>query len=170
MPRQNSRAGLTLLEMVIVMGILSGVMILGASTLMGVVQRFTADIQLDRTEKAANRVMTEFATATKAATGFAIYDNAATWKISPIGTQGNFVLVTQADGSQIGFAYVSGEVQIIHEPATLNQVLVCNRSAVPPAGGSFASMEDGIPTLAWAVHLPAEKIEFRVSAQPLHMQ
>lgn len=166
---QRYRSGLTLLEMVIAMGILSGVMVLGASTMMGFAQRFVADMQLDRTEKAANRLMAEFAAATKAAVRFAIYEDATTWTASPAGTRGNFILVTKGDGSQLGFAYASGEIQIIHEPGSLNQPLVCHRFASLPAG-SFAYMEDGIPTLAWAVNLPAEKVEFRVSAQPLHMQ
>jgi len=170
MHRQSRHSGLTLLEMVIVMGILSGVMIFGASTIMGFAQRFTADIQLDRTEKAANRMMAEFASATKSAISYAIYDNAATWKISSATTQGDFILLTRTDGSQIGFAYVSGEAQIIHDPVGLNQVLVCNRSVTLPTGKRFVSMDDGVPGLAWTVNLPIEKAEFRVWAQPLHMQ
>lgn len=164
------RAGLTLLEMVIAMGILSGVMLVGASTLMGFARRFVADIQLDRAEKAANRLMAEFATAAKGAVHFAIYEDVSTWTVAPAGTQGNFILLTKADGSQLGFAYASGEVRIIHEPSSLNQILVCHRSAALPPDGRFAFIENGIPTLTWSVNLPAEKVEFRVSAQPMYMQ
>lgn len=170
MRHQSRHSGLTLLEMVIVMGILSGIMIFGASTIMGFAQRFTADIQLDRAERAANRLMAEFAAATESAASYAIYDNVATWKISSATTQGDFILLTRTDGSRIGFAYVSGEVQIIHDPAGVNQVLICNRSVTLPAGKRFAFMDDGVPALAWTVNLPTERAEFRVCAYPLQMQ
>lgn len=166
--RDSSKRGVTLIEMLIATAILSGIMVIGASTMMGFVYRFAADIRLDRTERAANRVMAEFSAAMKSAIGYAIYPDAATWRSTAPTLQGNFLLITKPDGGKIGFAFASGEIQIIDDPGGTNQVLICNRSAAPTA--AFASLKDGIPTLAWTVNLPAEQVQLQSCAQPLYMQ
>ena len=162
--------GFTLMELIIVMAILSGIALLSASTMLGFTHRFTSDLLLDRTERSANRLMAEFSSPMKSARTYAIYPDAVTWQASVPGTDGNFILITGTDGTQTGFAFAGSEVQIIRQPAGTRQILTLHRSAGIKAGGAFAFMDSGLPTLAWQVNLPSEQLHFRTSAQPLYMQ
>ncbi len=160
------RKGTSLLELLVVAAMISGLLLTTATVMTGFVYRTATDLQLERTERSANRVMAEFSASISSAVSYAIYPQFANWQTSSPSTQGNFILVTQPNGTQTGFAFDSGEIQIIQ--LSTGTRLICHRQASTEF--SFASMTDGIPTLAWSISLPTEQVSFRCNAQPLYMQ
>lgn|GEM_PF-5512746 len=152
--------------MLVVAAMVSGLLMVAATTMTSFIYRTAMDLQLERTERAANRVMAEFSSMIPEAVAYAIYPQFTNWQTSSPSIQGNFILVTHPNGTQTGFAFDSGQIEIIDFPTGAR--LVCHRQA--RIGTHFVSMEDGIPTLTWSVTLPKEQVFFRCNAQPLYMQ
>lgn len=162
----SRNSGTSLVELLIVSALVSGLLITAASVMTSFVHRMAADLQLERTERAANRLMAEFTSSMARAHSYRIHADATNWGTTSPGTQGNFILLDLPDGTQIGFSYQSGEIQLIN--IHTGQRLVCHRNAT--VNGTFVSMPDGLPSLNWSVNLPGERVTFRCNANPLYMQ
>jgi len=169
---KTTQSGYSLIELVICVGLLTAVFSAVVSVINVFAGRYASDLLTDRTEKAAARIETEYGAAMKSAMSFAIYPDQATWLVNPGNSivSGNFVLITQTSGRQIAFEEANGNINIINDPANAHEVLQCLSSATLTGSNAFAFQNNGVPTLAWQVALPAEKLTFNACAQPLYMQ
>jgi prepilin-type N-terminal cleavage/methylation domain-containing protein len=168
----KKRGGFTLMEMLVSVTLLSGVMIGMTTIITAIGARFAADIQIQHADRGAARIMGEFTVAMKQAISVKIYADRTTWQAAPNSTaaSGNFVLINTAAGREYGFELAGGSVNIINNPSGVSDVLTCCISSSVTAAGTFIFQQNGVPSMAWIVSLPTERMQFQTAAQPLYMQ